>query len=188
MPNRMFRNSEGKRFQDVTTSGGFGHLQKGHGIAFADLDRDGDQDIYQVVGGALEGDTYRNVLFENPGHGNSWVKLKLIGEKANRAAIGARLKLTFVDSGKKREVHRTVTSGGSFGASSLRQEIGLGKTERIDELTVIWPGSGTEQMFTNLPVRQVLTIREGKSPLLAEVQMAFPFRKAAEHPHQHHDH
>ena len=102
MPNRMFRNAEGKLFQDVTTSGGFGHLQKGHGIAFADLDHDGDQDIYQVMGGALEGDTYRNVLFENPGHGNGWVKLKLIGEKANRAAIGARLKLTFVDSGKKR--------------------------------------------------------------------------------------
>ena len=75
MPNRMFRNDAGKRFQDVTTSGGFGHLQKGHGVAFADLDHDGDQDIYQVVGGAVEGDTYRNVLFENPGHGNSWVKL-----------------------------------------------------------------------------------------------------------------
>ena len=53
------------------------------------------------MGGALEGDTYRNVLFENPGHGNNWVKLKLIGEKANRAAIGARLKLTFVDFGKE---------------------------------------------------------------------------------------
>src|SRR5207245_1927477 len=46
IPNRMFRNSEGKFFQDVTTSAGVGHLQKGHGIAFADLDNDGDQDIY----------------------------------------------------------------------------------------------------------------------------------------------
>jgi ASPIC and UnbV len=170
----------------VTTSGGFGHLQKGHGIAFADLDHDGDQDIYQVVGGALEGDTYRNVLFENPGHGNSWVKLKLIGEKANRAAIGARLKLTFVDSGKKRDVHRTVTSGGSFGASSLRQEIGLGKAERIDELTVIWPGSGTKQMFTNLPVREILTLREGKSQVSAEKQTPFAFRKGGGHHHHEH--
>jgi hypothetical protein len=38
MPNRMFRNAEGKYFQDVTTSGGFGHLQKGHGVSFGDLD------------------------------------------------------------------------------------------------------------------------------------------------------
>src|SRR5690606_28194883 len=45
VPNRMFRNAGGVRFQDVTTSGGFGQLQKGHGIAFADLDNDGDQDI-----------------------------------------------------------------------------------------------------------------------------------------------
>ena len=187
MPNRMFRNAEGKQFQDVTTSGGFGHLQKGHGVAFADLDHDGDQDIYQVMGGALEGDTYRNVLFENPGHGNNWVKLKLIGEKANRAAMGARLKLTFVDSGKKREVHRTVTSGGSFGASSLRQEIGLGKAERIEELRVTWPGSGTHQVFTNLPIRQVLTISEGKSLVSAEKQTAFPFRKGDEQ-HHHHEH
>ncbi|HWN94216.1 MAG TPA: VCBS repeat-containing protein, partial [Methylomirabilota bacterium] len=52
MPNRMFRNLQGQVFQDVTTSGGFGHLQKGHGIAFADFDGDGDQDIYEVLGGA----------------------------------------------------------------------------------------------------------------------------------------
>ena len=51
VPNRMFRNAGGRVFQDVTTSGGFGHLQKGHGIAFGDLDNDGDQDIYEVIGG-----------------------------------------------------------------------------------------------------------------------------------------
>ena len=49
IPNRMFRNAEGRRFQDVTTAGGFGHLQKGHGISFADLNNDGQQDIYEVM-------------------------------------------------------------------------------------------------------------------------------------------
>src|SRR5205814_2316351 len=58
IPNRMFRNAEGKFFQDVTTAGGFGHLQKGHGIAFADLDNDGDQDIFANMGGAYTGDVY----------------------------------------------------------------------------------------------------------------------------------
>src|SRR5262249_13498625 len=52
VPNRMFRNAEGKFFQDVTTATGTGHLQKGHAVAFADFDNDGCQDIYTVMGGA----------------------------------------------------------------------------------------------------------------------------------------
>ena len=88
IPNRMFRNDGGKRFQDVTTSGGFGNLQKGHAIAFADFNNDGAQDIFSVVGGAAESDTAFSQLFANPGHGNHWLKLKLEGVKTNRAEIG----------------------------------------------------------------------------------------------------
>ena len=94
VPKRMMRNDGGKRFQDVTTSGGFGNVQKGHGIAFGDLNNDGGQDIYMSIGGAYEGDVYYNALYENPGHGNGFLKLKLVGLKSNRAAIGARIKVT----------------------------------------------------------------------------------------------
>ena len=45
LPNRMMRNDGGTRFVDVTSSGGFGTVQKGHGISFGDIDHDGDQDI-----------------------------------------------------------------------------------------------------------------------------------------------
>ena len=93
IPNRMFRNDGGRRFQDVTTSGGFGHLQKGHGVSFADLDNDGDQDVHVVMGGAYSGDVARNALFLNPGHGNHWITLKLEGVTSNRAAIGARIRV-----------------------------------------------------------------------------------------------
>jgi hypothetical protein len=93
IPNRMFRNDAGKRFQDVTTSGGFGNIQKGHAVAFADLDNDGDQDVYEDLGGAFLGDQYPNTLLENPGHGNHWIKLKLEGRKANRGGVGARLRI-----------------------------------------------------------------------------------------------
>ena len=72
LPNRMMRNAGGQRFEEATFSGGFGHIQKGHGISFADIDNDGDQDIYIVLGGAYDGDFYQNVLFENPGHGHRW--------------------------------------------------------------------------------------------------------------------
>ena len=67
VPNLLFRNEGGKRFTDVTTLTGTGHLQKGHGIAFGDVDGDGGQDIFLHTGGAVPGDVYGNVLFHNPG-------------------------------------------------------------------------------------------------------------------------
>jgi hypothetical protein len=122
IPNRMFRNAEGKLFQDVTTSGGFGHLQKGHGVSFADFDNDGDQDVHEDMGGAFAGDLARNVLYENPGNQNHWIKLKLEGTKSNRAAIGARIKLTARRSTESREIHlwrESASAGDWFGRSHL---------------------------------------------------------------------
>ena len=116
---RMFRNAAGKRFQDVTTSGGFGHIQKGHGVGFGDFDNDGDQDIYSVMGGAFAGDVYQNVLFENPGHGNRWITIRLQGRESNRAAIGARIRITVNSRLGQRHIHSTVNSGGSFGGLEL---------------------------------------------------------------------
>ncbi len=102
MPNLMFRNDGGERFEDVTTAGGFGHLQKGHGVAFADLDNDGDQDVFLEVGGAFPGDVFPSALFENPGHGNHWITLALVGTESNRGAIGARIKVTIEEPGGSR--------------------------------------------------------------------------------------
>ena len=52
MPNVMFHNDGGRQFEDVTAATGTGHLQKGHGVAFADWDRDGDLDLFVEAGGA----------------------------------------------------------------------------------------------------------------------------------------
>src|SRR5690606_24727060 len=60
IPNKMFKNISGKKFADVTASARVGHLQKGHGVSFADVDNDGDQDIYIEMGGAYPGDSYQN--------------------------------------------------------------------------------------------------------------------------------
>ncbi|HZN03866.1 MAG TPA: CRTAC1 family protein [Candidatus Polarisedimenticolia bacterium] len=163
IPDRVFRNAEGRRFQDVTTSGGFGHLQKGHGVSFADLDNDGDQDVYHVVGGAFEADTFRNALFENPGHGNRFLALQLEGVKANRGAIGARLRVVVTTAAGERSLHRTVRSGGSFGCSPLRQEIGLGDATGVARVEIRWPGSDGLEVLTGLEPDRRYLIRQGES-------------------------
>jgi len=157
VPNLLFWNDQGRSFVDVTYSAGVGHLQKGHGIAFADLDNDGDQDIFLHSGGAVPGDAYPNSLFANPGHGNRWIVIRLVGEKTNRAAIGTRLKIVLPGG---REIHRTVNNGTSFGTSSFQQHIGLGRASLISSLEIYWPGSQTRQVFQNVPANQAISIQE----------------------------
>jgi tetratricopeptide (TPR) repeat protein len=161
VPNLLFRNQDGKRFVDVTVQSGTGHLQKGHGIAFGDYDGDGDQDIFLHVGGAVPGDTYNNVLFRNPGNGAHWLRVKLVGRKTNRAAIGARIKAVIVEPNQRpRAVHRVVTSGGSFGASSFQQNIGMGRADRVKTLEIWWPTSGIRQTFRDIVANQAIEIVE----------------------------
>ena len=160
VPNLMFRNVSGRRFADVTTATGTGHLQKGHGVAWADLDDDGDQDIYANIGGFLPGDVYSRALFRNPGHGNGWLRVRLEGVKSNRPGIGAKIRLELPDGSLR---YREVNGGGSFGASPLEQHIGLGKADRIVRLEIEWPGSRTKQTFTDVPSNQRLVVKEGEA-------------------------
>jgi ASPIC/UnbV protein/VCBS repeat protein/PPIC-type peptidyl-prolyl cis-trans isomerase-like protein len=161
VPNVMLRNKAGRSFVDVTASSGLGELHKGHGIAFADLDNDGDEDIVEEVGGSTPGDAHAMRLFENPGHRGDWITLRLVGVKTNRGAVGARIKVTVEDEGgSRRTIYRTVSSGGSFGASPLAQHVGVGKATRIVDLEVRWPTSGTEQHFTDVKRNQWIQITE----------------------------
>lgn len=164
IPNRMFRNVEGKYFQDVTTAGGFGHLQKGHGVSFADLDNDGDQDVYVVLGGAFEGDNFQNALFLNPyNNSKNWISLKLQGTTANKSAIGSKVKIKFTNSETDSLIYREVNSGGSFGSNPLALHIGLGEKGVIDEIEIIWPGSNFKQSFKNVKANQFIKITEGRN-------------------------
>ena len=162
VPNKLFKNMEGKKFADVTSSARVGNLQKGHGVSFADLDNDGDEDIYIDMGGAYPGDAYQNLLYVNPGQTyNHWVSVELEGTKANRPGIGARIRLSFKEDGKRRSVYKDVNSGGSFGSNPLRQHMGIGKALVIDSLEIKWPGSGEVQVLTNIPADEFIKVTEG---------------------------
>ena len=141
-------------------------MQKGHGVAFADLDEDGDQDVFIELGGAFPGDGFGDALFENPGFGNHWLEVRLEGVRSNRSAIGARIRCDIVEDGARRSVYRHVNSGGSFGANPLRQSIGLGSAERVERLEVYWPTSDTTQVFEDVAVDQRLTIVEGSDEIV----------------------
>jgi FG-GAP-like repeat/ASPIC and UnbV len=159
VPNRMFKNVAGERFAEITGSSGTGHLQKGHGVACADWDRDGDLDLFVETGGAIPGDRFHNVLFQNPGQGNHWLTVKLIGKKTNRAALGARIKV--VTAGEKPlTIRRHVSSGSSFGANPLEQFIGVAQADRIAILQIDWPTSGTTQVFRDIAADQAIEVTE----------------------------
>jgi Tfp pilus assembly protein PilE len=159
VPNRMFKNVGGTRFSEITGSTGTGHLQKGHGVACGDWDRDGDVDVFVQTGGAVNGDKYHNVFFLNPGQGNHWLTVKLVGKKTNRAAIGARIKV--VTAGEEPlTLYRHVSSGSSFGGNPLQQTVGLAKAERVAQLEIHWPTSGTTQVFRDIAPNQAIEVTE----------------------------
>jgi len=187
IPNRMFRNAEGKFFQDVTTSGGFGHLQKGHGVAFADFNNDGNQDVFIKIGGAFTGDVGRTAVFLNPGHGNHWLTLKLEGAQSNRAAIGARIRVITQTANGERSIYKTVSTGGSFGASPLRQEIGVGQAQAIRAVEIFWPATGKTQVLPGLTYDHIYKIREGApNAVLWDLKSFSVTPHPAGHVHHHH--
>ncbi len=180
IPNRMFRNVGGARFEEVTLPGGFGHLQKGHAVAFADLDRDGDEDVFEVIGGAYQGDLATSVLFENPGWPKTaWLNLQLEGTTANRSAIGARVEIVVTDAnGATRSIHRTIGTGGSFGAGPLQLHVGLGAATRITDVRVQWPDSARiRTAYPSLTMNRFWHITQGKAPILLD-RPAIAFRTA----------
>ncbi len=168
-PNKMYLNHKGEKFYDVTTAGGFGHAQKGHGVGFADVDNDGDQDVFCVLGGAYENDIFSDALFLNP-YGNqlNWVTLRLEGTTANRAAIGAKVQvIVTTKTGQKQNIYRWVNQGGSFGGNSLQLEIGLGDIEKIDKITVTWPNTAQSQsVFKAVTMEKFYLVKEGATSLV----------------------
>ncbi|MEM6699657.1 MAG: CRTAC1 family protein, partial [Bacteroidota bacterium] len=159
VPNKVYL-YEANYFYDVTTSGGFGNIQKGHAVGFADFDHDGDEDIYCVLGGVYEGDVFRNALYQNPIAKTQWLGLDLVGTKTNRSAIGTRFCLNVKKKdGTAQKIYRTIGGGSSFGGNSLREIIGLQDVESIDSLEIDWGAKDSKrQTFSNVAMNQLLQI------------------------------
>ncbi len=167
VPNAMMRNLGGTKVADVTAASGLGHLQKGHGVAFGDVDRDGDVDLYVNMGGWFADDRYYKALFRNDGltPGTHWLTLRLHGARSNRFGVGAVVTAVTIENGKERAIHVLAGSGASFGSNSLEVELGLGRAERLDRIEIRWPRAGTlaerTEVLRGLPMDKMLDVHEG---------------------------
>ncbi len=174
-PNVVFRNQEGRTFSNATADSGLGHLQKGHAVAFSDIDDDGDLEMFEQLGGAFPYDSFGNALYLNPindqrfgaPQGHRFLTLELRGTAANSSAVGARVVVRFTEaSGQKRSIHRVVSSGGSFGGSSFKLEMGLGSATKIESVTISWPGQQEPRVLSGdqLELDHSYLIIEGRAP------------------------
>lgn len=155
-PLLLFHNN-GKTLENVSAQAGpvFGEDHAARGLAAGDFDNDGAVDVLVAVNDGTP------LLLKNAAAGgNHWLGVKLVGKKANRDAIGARI--TWEAGDLKRS--RLKVGGGSYLSShDPREVLGIGTRAKIDRLEIRWPlPSGRVETFTELPIDRYITIVEGE--------------------------
>ncbi|MFN0128662.1 MAG: FG-GAP-like repeat-containing protein [Verrucomicrobiales bacterium] len=188
IPNVMLRNVAGRRFDDVTVPSRLGNIQKGHGISFADIDNDGDLDIFSVMGGGFTTDRFFRSLYLNPGTKNAWVNLKLVGTKSNRAALHSRVEIKVQTSGGPMTVPITIANQGTFASSPMEKLIGLGAATAIESVEVFWQGANVSQSIKGIELGHAYTLTEGETEPKQRTYRPIDLSKAATHGHEHHKH
>jgi len=154
-PRIVYRNMGNGQFKDVSAVMGPGISEhfSSRGAAFGDYDNDGDVDVL-----VLNMNDLPSLLRNDGGNKQNWIKIKLIGTKCNRTAIGARVRVVVGDHVQMDEVH----SGSSvMSQGDLRLHFGIGKAEMVDVIEVKWPTTGKLERFPQVKANQILTIREG---------------------------
>jgi hypothetical protein len=123
----------------------------GRGAAYADIDGDGDLDVLITSNGG------RPALLRNDqALGHHWLRLTLVGDRANRDAIGARVELSAGGVVQRRQV---MPSRSYLSQVELPLTFGLGKADRVDSLRIQWPGGQVQEVPVGA-VDRALTIRQ----------------------------
>jgi enediyne biosynthesis protein E4 len=156
-PMGLYRNIGNRKFEDVSAKLGVAIKKPvvGRGLAYADFDNDGDLDLVITANNGPA-----RLLRNDNANQNDVLRVKLIGTKSNRDAIGARVTLT----GAGAPLTRMVKGGSSYlSQSELPLTFGLGKpgTAKSLRLEILWP-SGHKDVLANEKPNQFVTIQEGK--------------------------
>jgi hypothetical protein len=166
-PRLVYRNLGNGHFRDVSAEMGPGISERfsSRGAAFGDYENNGCMDVL-----VLNLNDVPSLLRNDGGNKQNWIKLKLIGSKCNRTAIGARVR---VITGKHIQMDEVHSGTSVMSQSDLRLHFGLGKIDTADVIEVKWPTTQSIERFIEVKANQILTIREGsgivaswKPPLL----------------------
>ena len=153
-PPHLFHN-QGKGFVEVAHRVGSDFVQPrvGRGGGYGDYDNDGDLDLLMTTNGG-PAVLWKNVS-DNP---NRYLRVKTVGTSSNRDGIGAKVTVQLANG----RLWRRVKSGSSYcSQSELPVTFGLGRSDKILSLEVLWP-SGSVDKLTNLAPDQRIVIQEGK--------------------------
>ncbi|HMD38607.1 MAG TPA: CRTAC1 family protein [Candidatus Acidoferrum sp.] len=152
-PRIVFRNLGNGNFEELIDEAGPGvaapHCSRG--CAFGDFDNDGDLDIL-IVNMNEPPSLLRNDISGS----NHWLKVKLVGTKSNRSAIGARVLARY---GKKIQAQEVLSQSSFYSANDPRLHFGLG-AETSADLEIRWP-SGLRETVKGVKANQIVVIKEG---------------------------
>jgi hypothetical protein len=172
----FFENQGELRFANRSVESGFTSKSFSAGAAYSDLDNDGDLDLVVSYLNEIAG------IFENKAENNSWVQVELRENSANRFAIGATVMVFSAGSIQKLELNPT---RGFQSSSTYRLHFGLGPTQKLDSIQVIWPDQSIQTLL-GPAINQILAIEksaglpkfsaaEKKKPLLSKLPSAPDF-------------
>lgn len=157
----VYKNMGNGKFSDISSTVGSAvtDLHSSRGAAFGDFDNDGDVDV--VVVNMNEPPS----LLRNDCHTkNNWIKIKCIGTKSNRTAIGARVRVV---TGSHSQINEVMSGSSYVSQNDLRLHFGLGKARKLDLIEVRWP-LGLVESFKNIEANQLLVLEENKGIIRQE--------------------
>ncbi len=158
-PRLVYHNLGNGRFREVTSQSGPGALalKSSRGMAFGDFDNDGDIDVL-IMNMNEPPLLLRNEYYSGSKRGpNNWLKLKLIGTKSNRSAIGARVR---VRTGEHLQAQEVTSQSSYYSHNDIRLHFGMGASQKADQVEIRWP-SGQTEIIKDIAVNQIVTIKEG---------------------------
>lgn len=155
-PRILLRNQGNGTFADWSERGGSGITDRhaSRGCAFGDFDNDGDVDVL-----VMNMNEPPSLLRNDVRNGNHWLKLKLVGTRSNRTAIGASVVLT---AGGRRQRQDVLGQSSFYSQNDLRLHFGLGSETAAQAIEIRWP-CGLRETYRDVKGDRILTLKEGEA-------------------------
>ena len=160
-PRVLFRNLGNGKFEDLVEAAGpaIGEAHSSRGVAFGDFDNDGDVDIL-----IMNVNEPPSLLRNDVSGGGHWLKVKLLGVKSNRSAIGATVIATY---GGRSQMQAVTAQSSYLSVHDSRLHFGLGAASSAD-LEIRWP-NGERELLKAVPADRLISVREGEGVVKTEI-------------------